>query len=479
MLTLLPLLLAAPPNVLFIAVDDLRPEIASFGVEMMHTPNIDRLAARGVRFENAYCNVPVCGASRASLMTGVRPSQQRFRAFDCYAEKQAPGAIPLHAHFKANGYTVRGGGKIFHNTGDSRDGWSQPVWVPKNAPRYARQENIDAAKSNPSAKKRGAVTEAAEVPDNFYKDGKLADWAVEQVDELATTDKPFFLAVGFWKPHLPFIAPQRDWDRYGPESPQQYFVPPDIPRQAIHSSGEIRAYAGVPKKGILPLPLAEHLIHGYRACITYTDRQIGRVLDALDASGEADNTIIVLWGDHGWNLGEHSMWCKHCCFETSMRTPLIVAAPFRSDISGGEAPQALVEFTDIYPTLCDLASLQRPDGKHPENKPKQLDGESLVPLMTGEVDSLRPWAIGRYGLGDTIIDGRYRYTEYRTAGGKLTGTMLFDHETDPEEINNIVQDESVADVVEKLKKQLNGNKGRDGKSAGPDRKPRAKSKQAA
>ena len=451
---------AARPNILFIAVDDLRPEIGAFGADGMHTPGIDALCGRGVRFERAYCNVPVCGASRASLMTGVRPSRTRFRAYDCFAERQAPGAIPLHTHLKAHGYATVGGGKLFHQYKDHADGWTQRFYRPK-APLYAKQENIDAATTNPSPKKRGSVTEAADVADAFYKDGQLAEWGVRQIGELAGGSQPFFLAVGFYKPHLPFIAPQRDWDRYGEVDPTNYLRPPSIPDRAFHTSGEIRAYAGVPKTGILPLPLARHLIHGYHACVSYTDRQIGSLIDALDASGEADRTIVVLWGDHGWNLGEHAMWCKHCCFETSMRTPLVIAAPTLDGHAAGQASRSLVEFTDIYPTLCELVGIDAPDGSHPEGRPSQLDGRSLVPLLTDPSQSLRPWAIGRYGYGDTIKTDRYRYSEFTGPGGKVLARMLFDHEADPGELTNLAEEESMRSVVDEMAGTLAKNKGRD------------------
>ena len=447
------------PNVLFIAVDDLRPEIASFGVGLMKTPNLDRLAARGTRFERAYCNVPVCGASRASLMTGVRPSPSRFRSYDCFAEQEAPEAIPLNTHFSSHGYRCEAVGKVYHNAGDHADGWAVPV-KRLRAPRYALKQSSDAAKTNPNPKKRGAVIEHAEVDDSFYVDGRNTAYSVGRIGELASGDQPWFLAVGLYKPHLPFVMPERYWRQYGPADPEQYFIPPNLPRGAIHQSGEIRSYAGVKQKGTLPLPLARDLIRGYRACVSYTDRNVGQLLDALDASGAAENTIVVLWGDHGWNLGEHTLWCKHSCFETSCRTPLMIAAPKHS---GGQRVRSLVEFTDIYPTLLELAGLPAPRGTHPDpTRESQLDGQSLVPLLDDPEGKIREWAISRYGNGETIKTHRYRYTEYLDGKGKVTGRMMFDHQTDPEEIVNIADDPNAAEHRQRLASTLHKHRGRDG-----------------
>ena len=450
----------ARPNILFIAVDDLRPEIACFGAEGMHTPNLDRLAARGVRFERAYCNVPVCGASRASLMTGVRPAFGRFRSYDCYAEEEVPGAIPLHTHLQSHGYVTAAAGKIFHNGDDHAGGWSHPHWRPKR-PQYATKAAQRAKATSEKAKKRGPAWEAGDVRDEFYADGALAQWGSRRVGELSAASEPYFLAIGFYKPHLPFVAPQRDYDRYEPTDPLNYFVPPSVPSAAVHNSGELRSYAGIPMKGLVPLSQARDLVRGYHACVSYIDRQVGHLLDAVDASGEADRTIIVLWGDHGWNLGEHSMWCKHCCFETSMRTPLFVSAPQLGGPTNA-ASQSLVEFTDIYPTLCELAAVPPPNGTNPQAAVEgQLEGDSLVPLLRDPSATVRDWAIGRYGLGDTLRTDRYRYTEYRNRRGDLSGTMLYDHENDPDELKNLAGDGEYAEIVAELARTLDQHKGRD------------------
>ena len=469
---------AAPrPNVLFIAVDDLRPEISSFGVEVMQTPNLDRLAARGVRFERAYCNVPVCGASRSSLMTGIRASPKRFRKYDCYTQKDAPGAIPLNAHFKAHGYRSEAVGKIYHNRDDVLDGWDRPVHIEPRQ-RYMDPDNWAARVEGFKKDKnyRGVSIEHEFAADRRHPDGANAIWSAQRIGELAAADEPFFFAVGFYKPHLPFVMPEQDWRKYEPTDPVNYFVPDNLPRGAIHQFGELRRYSDIQETGKLPLEQARNLIRGYRACVSFTDRNVGRLLDALDESGEADNTIIVLWGDHGWNLGEHAMWCKHACFETSMRTPLIIVPPKSAGVPAdksadksagepvarGQASQSLVEFIDIYPTLCELAGLPHPDGEHPEPKATaQLDGASLVPLLSDPQASVRDFAVGRYGFGETIKTDRYRYTEYGVIGGEMVGNMLFDHVDDPGELVNLVDRDDLQPIVEQHARLLRKHRGRD------------------
>ena len=460
-------LLSAPPNVLFIVVDDLRPEIDAFGQEVMDTPNLDRLAARGVTFRRAYCNVPVCGASRASLMTGIRASPKRFRQYDCYAEKQAPGAIPLNGHFKANGYRSEGVGKIYHNRDDHRDGWDRPVYAAKK-PRYMNPDSQASREERLKQDLRGLAIEHADAPDGAYRDGANAAWSADRIRELATAEQPFFFAVGFYKPHLPFVMPQRDWDKYAPADPINYFVPPNLPKGAIHNFGELRKYDGIPKQGVLPLELARDLIRGYRACVSFTDRNVGQLLDALDASGEADDTVIVLWGDHGWNLGEHTLWCKHCCFETSMLTPLVIVPPKSAtppdeqDWARGATSDSLVEFIDIYPTLCALTGLPEPDGEHPvPGVERQLEGASLVPLLVDPEATIREVAVGRYGFGETVKSDRYRYTEYGVVGGKTQGRMLFDHDEDPGELVNLAERDDMQEVVKKHARLLRKYRGRD------------------
>jgi iduronate 2-sulfatase len=446
---------AQRPNILFIAIDDLRPQITSFGRERMVTPNLDRLAGTGVAFERAYCMVPTCGASRASLFTGIRPARDRFVSFTARADKDAPKAVTLNTHFKENGYHTASLGKIFHNTEDNAHGWTDKPWKPK-AETYALKTNAGGGRKR-NGSNRGAPYEAADVADDFYADGQLANEAVARMKHLASAEKPFFLAVGFTKPHLPFVAPQKYWDLYPAKDislPDNYYPPKYAPSEAIHSFGELRAYAGVPAKGPVSDEMALGMIRGYRACVSYTDGHVGRLLDTLKELKLDQNTVVILWGDHGWNLGEHTLWCKHCCFETSMNAPLIISAPPLAGFKPGRNSRALTEFIDIYPTLCDLAGIA---------KPGHLEGESLVPVLTGEKESVKTAAIGRFQNGDTLRTDRHRFTIYTDKSGKITARMLYDHTEDPDENLNIAELPENAALVKRLTARLIDGMGRPSK----------------
>ena len=348
------------PNVLMIAVDDLRPDLGCYGHAEAKTPHIDALAGRGMVFRRAYCQQAVCSPSRTSLLTGLRPDSTKVYDLQTHFRDTIPDVITLPQHFKESGYYTVGMGKIYHGGLDDPKSWSEPH---KNgsAPGYVLRENqerIAAGRSQAKAagKKgkalnragRGAAFEAADVPDNAYHDGSLADMAVAKLGELKDgelkgKDQPFFLAVGFLKPHLPFNAPKKYFDLYDPAklklaaNPHR---PQDAPPFAITDFGELRAYYGIPKEGPLDESLARQLVHAYRAATSYTDANIGRVLAELDRLGLTENTVVVLWGDHGWKLGEHAGWCKHTCVENDTRSTLIVAAPKASAPrrAGGVSP---------------------------------------------------------------------------------------------------------------------------------------------
>jgi iduronate 2-sulfatase len=432
-------------NVLFIAVDDLRPELGCYGKQHIHSPNIDRLATTGVLFERAYCMVPTCGASRASLMTGIRPARQRFVSYLTIAEKDAPGITTLNTHFKKNGYNTASLGKVFHNARDNAEGWSEPVWRPSGIPWYRRPENneLHEKRQKLGSRKRGPAWESADVADDAYADGVIAERAIIDLKRLKEKDEPFLLAVGFLKPHLPFIAPKKYWDLYSHENirlPDSYHVPKDAPKESIHTSGELRSYAGIPPKGPVSNEAARNLIHGYYACVSYTDALIGKLLSELDRLELSENTVVVLWGDHGWNLGEHTLWCKHSCYETSMQIPLIVRAP---GIDGGQRRSKLVESIDLYPTLCELTGLPLP---------KHLQGDSLVTLMKDRNAVWKSAAVGRFQDGDTIRTDDFRFTEYTNKNGKRTSQMLYDYATDPGENVNVAatHNESVTEITAAL-----------------------------
>lgn len=441
------LLAAAKPNVLLICVDDLKPLLGCYGDVLVKSPNIDRLAARGVLFEKAFCNQAVCSPSRNALLTGLRPQSLGIYELSTNFRKAAPDAVTLPQHFKANGYHAEALGKIFHvghgNVNDTAS-WSVPHFTPKtisyalkenNPPESTREQALFENKKEAWKLPRGAPTESADVPDNRYGDGMIADEAIKRLEAAKQKpDEPFFLAIGFLKPHLPFVAPKKYWDLYDPASfklPALQSAPEGAPEFAPSTWGELRQYRDMPEQGPLTQEQAIHLIHGYYAATSYMDAQLGKVLDALDASGLADNTIIVLWGDHGWHLGDHGMWCKHTNYEQAARIPVIVAAP-------GIKPartQALVESCDIYPTLAELAQLPAPP---------QGDGRSFAEVLQNPATAMRDHVIHVYPRGGGLIGRAIRTQRHRLVEWKKPGAApdtaileLYDYEADPAETKNL------------------------------------------
>lgn len=442
------------PNILFIAVDDLRPELNVYGAGHITSPNIDKLASQSALFHRAYCSVPVCGASRASLMTGARSTRNRFLRYNTYAEKDYPEAIPMPQHFKDNGYYTISNGKIFHHQDDFGEAWDEN-WRPETSGSfrdYQLPENITLdAREN----MRGPAYEKAPVPDSAYADGKIANKVIADLRKLKHREQPFFLAAGFLKPHLPFNAPQKYWDLYDRNQisfPPNDTVSSDIPEEAYHNSGELRNYHNIPPKGRLPDELARTLIHGYYACVSYSDVQIGRVLDELERLGLAKNTIVVLWGDHGYNLREHGLWNKHCNFETSLHIPLIIRDP---RMEGGKEIRTIVETIDLYPSLIELAGLPLPESKG------QLEGESLVSLMEDPSVNHKGYAVSKWYDGVTLIKGPYFYTEWSNYPAEVYAEMLFDHRSDPAENNNLANNTGYDGLVQQLSDSLHQVRGED------------------
>ncbi|MEE2780636.1 MAG: sulfatase [Planctomycetota bacterium] len=433
-------------NVLLIAVDDLRPEINSFDAQAMITPNLDRLAHRGVRFTRAYCSIATCGASRASLMTSLRPTPDRFRNFLTRVDHDAPDATSLPKLFKAHGYTTLSNGKIYHHQDDDLQGWSKPPWRPETRSiSWMKKENQPTQEEG--RRRNGPPIEAADVPDAAYPDYQICSKTITDLDQLATQNTPFFLACGFFRPHLPFVAPQKYWTLYPEQSvplaANNYF-PRDLSRVFRYTWGELRSYRGIPGEGPVSEEAARQLIRGYRASVSFVDAQIGRLLDTLVRLDLQENTIVVLWGDHGWQLGEHGFWCKHTNFEVATRVPLIISAP---GMSQDRACQRLVETIDIYPTLCDLTHLPLPT---------HVQGKSLVPLLLNPDAKHKRLVFTRWGGGDSVRSDHYRYMEMRADGGrgKLTGKALFDLQADPGENQNLADHVNYATVQRNLQTQL-------------------------
>lgn len=436
------------PNVLFLMVDDLRPELGVYGHEMVQSPHIDALGRESLLFERAYCNIPVCGASRASIMSGLRPGKYRFRQHFDRLSEHAPDAVSLPNFFQQRGYETISYGKIFHQKDDQNPYWSE-LWHPSDDDGgylYASVENRRITKEE--GKGKAYATECLEVPDDVYDDAMIANKAVEKIEELGASGKSFFLAVGFLKPHLPFTAPKKYWDLYKREEiklPEVYYKPEGIPEQAYHKSGELRSYYGVPNESVMPEKYAKELVHGYYACVSFTDAQIGKVLEALKKSGLDKNTIVVLVGDHGWNLGEHTLWNKHCNFETSLRTPLMVRFP---EMTSGKRVKNVVEFVDIYPTLLE----QMGETPYPH-----AYGESLYRFWD-EKPRKKDYAIARWQDGYTYICGDYFYTQWLDKAEKPVAHMLFNQKEDPTESKNLAALPEYRFLTEHFAKQLEANR---------------------
>lgn len=444
-------------NVLFIAVDDMRPDLGCYGNQYVRTPNLDKLASKGLVFQRAYCQQAVCSPSRTSLLTGRRPDTTKIYELQTHFRRTIPDVVTLPEHFKKNGYVTAGMGKIFHGGLDDPQSWSIPWWGPgmqvawnseENRARsqkvWARlQENgLRIPPAGGSRAERGPAWLASDEPDEALPDGKTAATAVRALSELK--EKPFFLAVGFARPHLPFIAPKKYYDLYPKESvkhPDYAPEPVGVPKVALHASGELRNYADIPEKGPIPDDKALELIRGYYAAISYTDAMIGRVIDQVDKLGLRDNTVVIVWGDHGWHLGNHGLWNKHSNFEKATRAPLIISVPGQR---GGRKSNALVEFVDIYPSLAEICGIAKPEG---------VEGSSFVPLLERPNRDWKTAVFSQYPrgkvMGYSMRTDRHRYTEWGTEG-----VELYDYHSDPDEKQNLAVLPESAPLVKELSERL-------------------------
>ncbi len=506
---------ADKPNILFIAIDDLRPELGCYGSEIAVSPNLDALAKDGLLFNRAYCQQAICRPSRASLMTGARPETTGlFHNYVSLRELQ-PNIVTLPQHFIAHGYETVYCGKVFHRGDEDHEkSWSRmPVKSIKGIKRprgpFARPENIKSrnddlkrmlAKYGEAARRglaSGPAYESADVPDTAYIDGYNTQLAIATMKQMVNKgDKPFFLALGFMKPHLNWIAPQKYWDLYDRADIKlaaHTSAPHDGAAMGLHASFELRTRAGIPKTGPIKPELATTLKHAYLACVSYVDAQIGMMIAALENAGVRDNTIIVVWGDHGWHLGDMGVWGKATNYEIATRVPLMIRTPNMK--ARGESTDALVELVDIYPTLCELAGLPIPD---------HVEGHSFVPLLDKPDrawkkaafsqypnPALREWAANplsaemretwfgpliqqverriidqqgdkwnrelfeKHLMGYTMRTDRYRlvvWRDHRNSNAEPVFVELFDHRADPNETKNIAGEHSA--LVNQLTKQL-------------------------
>ena len=437
------------PNVLFIAVDDLRPELACYGVSSIQSPNIDRLASRSLVLDRAYCQVAQCNQSRVSLLTGLRPDTTGVHDIGTNFRGVAPDATTMPQFFRRHGYRALAYGKVFHD--DDEASWSEPNhWPPgEKLPlmtgpdplalkRWLRQEAEAVGVELDSPEASGRRTPAygpVDVADDELADGLIARAAASRLRELASDDEPFFLAVGFLKPHMPFIVPRKWWDLYPDESielPANRDWPRDAPEVALHFFPEMREnnYGLPPGREPLPDRLARNMIRGYRAAVSYVDAQVGLVLEALEESGLADDTIVVLWGDHGFQLGENGMWSKHTNYELATRVPLMIVPP--GGISGIRS-SSLVECTDVFATLAELSGLPAPE----------TDGRSFAKLLENPSAPHRKATLSQWQedglMGYALRTEHQRYVEWiDEATGEVRFRELYDHRNDPRETRNVV-----------------------------------------
>ncbi|MEC5126224.1 sulfatase [Verrucomicrobiales bacterium BCK34] len=464
---------AERPNVLFIVADDLNCALGPYGDEAAVTPNLDRLAKRGLVFNRAYCQQAVCNPSRSSFLTGLRPNTVGVDDLRKSFRESAVGGstlITLPQHFKNNGYFCQDIGKIFHNTGETQDrrSWSidEVLFKGTHADDTVYRNTPEALRKLPAMK--SPVTEGLDVPDTAYRDGQIANLAAAMLRDYKGTTRPFFLAVGFWRPHLPFVAPKKYWDLYDPDKiplPVNPYPPEAVPELAMHPSGEIRGY-GVKKENKdadFTTEEVRHFRHGYYASISFMDAQIGEILDGLEDGGHADDTIVCFTSDHGFHIGEHSLWGKTSNFELDARVPLIIADPRKAGGHGQET-DAFAELVDLYPTLATLSGIEG-------NLNKRLEGDDLSPVVADPTTSVKDAAFSQhqhpfYGSeknwkawGYSIRTNRWRYTEWRAIdGGKILAQELYDHAGNPHETINVAAEHpaEIATLAEKLEQQFPG-----------------------
>jgi len=444
------------PNVLFIVADDMRTELNCYGADYIHSPNIDNLAKNGVLFNNAYVQQAVCSASRASYLSGCRPNTTGvdYPYSKYFMNEFRPDHPMLAEYFEQNGYYAHTFGKIHHGPSDNlKTEHYMPVTGLNTGKYYALPENIEKGGKKGRGKKTPPY-ECADVPDEAYRDGLIAREAVKIISQQKENDKPFFLAVGFKKPHLPFTAPKKYWNLYEesemPLSPNQYHPENSPSYSTTHSS--LTSYAGLnyynSPGNVLPDDYQRKLIHAYAACISFVDAQVGKLIESLKETGKYDNTIIVFISDHGWHLGDQQKWGKTTNFENATRAPLIVSAP---GYKKGKRSTQLVEYVDLYATLCDLADIEIPE---------YTEGTSIKPLLENPEREWKTAAFsqfprGRKMEGYSIRTADYRYTEWRFSDGTVDSVELYDHRNDAIESISIAYKKENESLIKELSQRLN------------------------
>ena len=454
-------------NVLFIVVDDLRPQLGCYGMDWIHSPNIDALAAESLVFERAYCQQAVCAPSRCSVLSGCRPDTTGIYDLQTPLRKNMPEVLSLPEHFRNHGYETVSIGKVYHHPRDDLQGWSVPPfqstgdWKGRG---YLTDEALEASKvrdremieRGDSRRGLGPAFEAADVRDEDYHDGADTQAAIAELKRLAGLDRPFFLGMGFHKPHLPFNAPKRYWDMYDPEKlplADNPFAPEGATEFSLVDFGELRGYFGIPESGDIPEGLARKLIHGYAACVSYLDAQLGKLIAEMKRLDLWNNTAVVFWGDHGWKLGEYGSWCKHSNFEVDTRAPLLARNPGMK--AAGQSTRALVEFVDLYPTLCEMCNLKVPE---------HCEGNSFIKLLDNPDVEVKDVALSQYPRGEDVMGyamktNSHRYVEWRQRNtGEILACELYDHQADSQENVNLAQTATVellTELTARLAKSFN------------------------
>ncbi|MDU0352525.1 sulfatase [Paraglaciecola aquimarina] len=436
------------PNVLLIMVDDYRVAMGAMGDKRAITPNLDKLAAQGMLFTRAYANVPVCGASRASMMTSVYPHKTRFIDYLANAEREVPEATTMGELFKNEGYYTISNGKVFHSRKDSDEkSWTEPAWEPKTkGPAYFSDDSKNYVKPSARFGDKGPWYESAEQADEVYYDGQVKQKTVSDLKRLAKLKKPFFLAAGFRRPHLPFNAPQKYFDLYKNTDfqPSPIREKPQNAPESLKGSGEIHVYH-FKNKEYNSDEFHRLSLLGYYAAVSFIDQQVGDLLSTLDELSLRDNTIVVLTSDHGFNLGEHNFWGKHNMLNKALHIPLIIDAPKHK---AGGTTDALVTLVDIFPTMIELAGLNTS-----AKLDQQIVGKSMAPLLKDPKADHTPFVYSRFKQGDTLISKHLIYTEYVSDTGKEE-SMLYDLQRDPEETFNVVSDPNYRKDVVRFSDQL-------------------------
>jgi iduronate 2-sulfatase len=440
-------------NVLFFGVDDLRPQLGCYGDAFAQTPHIDAIAQRGTVFRRAYCQQALCGPSRTALLTGMRPDTTKVYDLNTSFRRRFPDAITLPQLFKQNGYFTQNIGKIFHGNEvmNDRISWSVPEQL--NMVTKHDQYVLEKNRSSTDEWHKTACTEDVDCPDDAYIDGRIANAAVDALQRVK--DKPFFLAVGFNKPHLPFAAPKRYWelfDRNKVPMPLANRRPIDCPAFALAAYSELRSYDDVLDTGPIPEEQIRQILHGYYAAGAYTDTNIGRVMSELERLGLHEKTIVVLWADHGWHLGEQDYWGKTTNFEVGTHVPLIISIPGKSK----QQSDAFVELIDIYPTLTELCHLKPPTGLQGKSFAANLDHWAL-PHKEAAYSQYPRQELSTGGealMGYTMRTSRYRYTEWLRSDGSLRDLELYDHDSDPHETRNVGNQKTHARTIALLSKQM-------------------------